>query len=141
MKKLTTVLFILFQLANYAQEVVYTKIEEKDITDEPPIYPGCEDVKISLRMDCLYEKIREHIKVNLNYPKEALKKNIQGKVYVIFLINKEGVVTDVTAKGGHPILQKEAIRIISSLPKMTPANQKGILVNVRETIPITFRLQ
>ena len=92
-------------------------------------------------MNCFQKKINEHIVQNFNYPKEALKKNIQGRVNVTFLINKEGIISDVSAKGGHPLLQKEAIRIISLLPKMTPGKQKETSVISSHTVPISFKLQ
>ncbi len=141
MKKIATILFILFQLVTYAQEVVYTKIEDKDITEIPPVFPGCEEIAHSQKMNCFQKKINEHIVQNFNYPKEALKKNIQGRVNVTFLINKEGIISDVSAKGGHPLLQKEAIRIISLLPKMTPGKQKETSVISSHTVPISFKLQ
>ena len=141
MKKIATILFILFQLVTYAQEVVYTKIEDKDITEIPPVFPGCEEIAHSQKMNYIQKKINEHIVQNFNYPKEALKKNIQGRVNVTFLINKEGIISDVSAKGGHPLLQKEAIRIISLLPKMTPGKQKETSVISSHTVPISFKLQ
>ena len=51
MKKIATILFILFQLVTYAQEVVYTKIEDKDITEIPPVFPGCEEIANSQKMN------------------------------------------------------------------------------------------
>ena len=73
MKKIATILFILFQLVTYAQEVVYTKIEDKDITEIPPVFPGCEEIAHSQKMNCFQKKINEHIVQNFNYPKEALR--------------------------------------------------------------------
>jgi protein TonB len=65
---------------------------------------------------------------------------IQGRVYVNFIISKEGLITNVRMRGPDKNLEKEAARIISKLPKMTPGKQRGRPVRVPFSIPITFRL-
>ena len=66
---------------------------------------------------------------------------IQGRVYVNFIIAKDGSITNVRMRGPDKNLEKEAARIISRLPKMTPGKQRGRPVRVPFSIPITFGLQ
>lgn len=82
----------------------------------------------------------EHVVRHFRYPKEALNNNIQGRVLVQFIINKEGKVEKITTRGPHPLLEEEAFRIISRLPKMKPGMQKGKPVKVKYAIPINFKL-
>ncbi len=66
---------------------------------------------------------------------------VQGKVYVYFVIDKDGSITDVKITRVHDMnLEKEALRIISKLPKMTPGKQRGRNVRVPFTVPVVFRL-
>ena len=111
------------------------------IIEEVPIYPGCEDIERNERMDCFQEKMGEHINITFKYPLKARKKNIEGRVLVLFVISKEGEITNIETRGGDPILQTEALRIVRLLPKMKPGMQKGKPVNVKYALPINFRLQ
>ena len=111
------------------------------IIEEVPIYPGCEDFERNKRMECFNNKVTEHINTTFKYPLKARKKNIQGRVLVLFLINKEGEITNIETRGGDPILQTEALRIVRLLPKMKPGMQKGKPVNVKYALPITFKLE
>ena len=112
------------------------------ITVEDPIFPGCEDVNPKERKNCFSQKISEHIKKNFNYPKEAKKNRITGKVIASFIINKEGEIQNITTRGPEngKLLEDEARRIISLLPKMKPSTQGGEPVNVRYSIPLNFNL-
>ena len=111
------------------------------VIEEIPVFQGCEDVEKNERMNCFNAKMNEHVKKNFIYPSKALKKNIEGKVYVQFVIDKEGNVVDVQTRGADPILQTEARRIFSLLPKFKPGFQKGKPVNVRYAMPLNFRLR
>lgn len=112
------------------------------ITEEDPIFPGCEDVNPKERKNCFSQKISEHIKKNFNYPKEAKKNRITGKVIASLIINKEGEIQNITTGGPEngKLLEDEARRIISLLPKMKPGTQGGEPVNVRYSIPLNFNL-
>ena len=79
---------------------------------------------------------------NLHYPTIAQENGIQGKVYIRFVVSKAGMVQDVTVmKSLDPYCDKEAIRVIKSLPKWIPGRQNGVNVPVYYTVPITFKLQ
>jgi len=111
------------------------------VIEDVPIYPGCENVPKSQRRACFQEKINKHIRKNFRYPEIAQEMGIQGRVYVQFVIAKDGSITSVRMRGPDKNLEKEAARIISKLPKMTPGKQRGRAVRVPFSIPITFRLQ
>lgn len=121
--------------------------EEYDDVDVPfaviedvPIYPGCERVRKSERRNCFQEQINKHIRKNFRYPDIAQEMGIQGRVYVSFIINKDGTIGSVRMRGPDKNLEKEAARIINRLPRMTPGKQRGRPVRVPFSIPITFKL-
>ena len=82
-----------------------------------------------------------HITKNFRYPEIAQEMGIQGKVYVQFVIDKDGSITGIRTRGPDKNLEKEANRIIAKLPKMTPGKQRGRPVRVPFSVPITFRLE
>ena len=84
---------------------------------------------------------RDYLRTNMKYPREARKKNLQGKVYVQFVVNKDGSLTEVKViKGVHPLLDDEAARVIRNCPNWVPGNHKGENVCQRMIIPIVFKL-
>ena len=111
------------------------------VIEDVPIYPGCEKVAKSERRNCFQDQINKHIRNNFRYPEIAQEMGIQGRVYVNFVIAKDGSITNVRMRGPDKNLEKEAARIISKLPSMTPGKQRGRPVRVPFSIPITFRLQ
>ena len=110
------------------------------VIEDVPIFPGCERVKKSERRTCFQEKMNRHIRKNFRYPEIAQEMGIQGRVYVQFVIAKDGNITGVRMRGPDKNLEKEAARIIGKLPRMTPGKQRGRPVRVPFSIPITFRL-
>ena len=86
--------------------------------------------------------LRKTIANNIRYPFYAQEHRIQGKIYVNFVIDVDGFVTEVrVVKGVHPVLDAEAVRVVNSLPKWKPGKQKGKFVRVSYTVPINFVLQ
>ncbi len=84
-------------------------------------------------------KMVEFIGQNINYPKDV---NVEGKVFVGFVVNEKGKVTDVSiVKGLHEKLDKEAVRVISAMPNWTPGKKDGKAVSVKMTLPISYKLQ
>ena len=130
-------------------EVEEVEIEEEfDDVDVPfaviedvPIFPGCEKVAKSERRKCFQEQMNKHIRRNFRYPEIAQEMGIQGRVYVNFIIYKDGSISNIRMRGPDKNLEKEAQRIISKLPSMIPGKQRGRAVRVPFSIPITFRLQ
>ena len=79
---------------------------------------------------------------NIKYPDEAIAKKIEGRVILQMIIEKDGSVSNVkVARGVHPLLDKEAVRVIESMPKWTPGKHKGKTVRVQYTIPVVFNIQ
>jgi len=124
---------------------VEEEFEEVDVPfaviEDVPIFPGCEKVDKSQRRDCFQEQMNKHIRKNFRYPEIAQEMGIQGRVYVNFIIAKDGQITNIRMRGPDKNLEKEAQRIISKLPSMIPGKQRGRPVRVPFSIPITFRLQ
>ncbi len=128
------------------EEVEIEEVEEDidvpfAVIEDVPIFPGCEKVSKDKRRDCFQEKMNNHIRNNFRYPEIAQEMGIQGRVYVNFIIDKDGSITNIRMRGPDQNLEKEAQRIISRLPSMTPGKQRGRPVRVPFSIPITFRLQ
>ena len=111
------------------------------IIEDVPLFPGCERVPKSQRRDCFQEKIQQHIIRNFRYPEIAQEMGIQGRVFVQFTIGKDGSISGIRTRGPDKNLEKEADRIISKLPRMTPGKQRGRPVRVPFSVPITFKLQ
>lgn len=99
------------------------------VIEQKPEFPGGESA--------LYEYLSSHI----NYPAQAAEEGVQGRVIVQFTITKTGKIENVSVvRGRHPALDKEALRVVKSMPNWTPGRQDGRAVNVQHTLPITFRL-
>lgn len=110
------------------------------VIETVPIFPGCKGKNNQELKKCFEEKIQLHIRKNLKYPEVALDMGIEGKVFVIFIIDKEGNVTNIRTRGPDTNLEKESARIMSVLPKMTPGKQRGKPVKVTFSIPINFKV-
>ncbi len=88
------------------------------------------------------DAFRKYVMYQLIYPEEAAEQGIGGTVYVEFVVNKNGDVTNVKIKrGADPLLDAEAIRVVKSSPQWKPGKQRGQVVNVAFTFPIMFVLQ
>lgn len=109
------------------------------VVEDVPVFPGCENADD--KRVCFQEMMLRHIKKNFNYPESAIDMALQGRVGVLFTIQKDGSIGDIKMRGPHKILEEEANRIISKLPKMNPGKQRGKPVKVPFSIPITFKLQ
>lgn len=123
-------------------EVIEEEEEVKVIwktIEEVPIFPGCENDKD--KRACFNKMMQKHIKKNFRYPELAQEMGQQGRVNTQFMINKDGSIGAIQKRGPHELLEKEAVRILSKLPKMTPGKQRGTAVQVSFAIPIKFTLQ
>lgn len=85
--------------------------------------------------------VQRWISKNVKYPILAQENGIQGKVFIQFVIEKDGSITDVKVmRGVDASLDKEAIRVVKSMPKWKPGKQRGKPVRVSYTLPINFQL-
>ncbi|MCQ2333816.1 MAG: energy transducer TonB [Paludibacteraceae bacterium] len=85
----------------------------------------------------------KYLSENVKYPVIAQENGIQGRVICQFVVNKDGAIVEVEVvrSGGDPSLDKEAVRVIKSMPKWKPGKQRGKPVRVKYTVPVNFRLQ
>lgn len=100
-----------------------------EVVEQNPMFPGGEAALL------------KYLQKNLKYPAQAQDNGIQGRVMVQFVVNKDGsVVEPKIIRAVDPSLDKEAMRVVSAMPKWTPGKQRGKTVRVRYTLPVTFRL-
>ncbi|MBN1821860.1 MAG: energy transducer TonB [Prolixibacteraceae bacterium] len=117
--------------------IIQTEEEEEEeeakvffIVEEMPEFPGGELA------------LRKYISNSIKYPVIAQENGIQGKVYVTFVVDTDGGISNATvARGVDPSLDKEALRVVNALPKWKPGKQRGKPVRVSYTVPINFVLQ
>jgi protein TonB len=127
------------------EDVAVVEVEEDievpfAVIEQVPQFPGCTGNNKELRA-CFERKIQEHLQKNFRYPSAAAELDIQGKVYVFFLIDKTGKVTKIKSRGPDKLLETEAERIVDLLPRMVPGKQRDKPVGVPYSIPINFKLQ
>ena len=150
---LITAFFIFFSIELVAQE----KREKKGVqennevsfngVDKIPGFQNCENQVKNEGIHCFNEEMQNHIKRNFTYPDEAAKNNIQGTVFIQFLIDKNGNVSNLVTRSKdenndpNGLLTAEAKRIMSLLPKFKPAVHNGKNVSVKYGMPLTFKLQ
>lgn len=107
----------------------------EDIDDEIIPFMPSED------MPAFPGNVQKWIAQRIRYPQLAAEAGIQGKVYIQFVVEKNGSVSNIkVVRGVDELLDKEAVRVISEMPKWTPGKQRGKAVRVSYTMPITFRL-
>lgn len=117
------------------QAPVAAPIEEEDnvvfqVVETMPSFPGGDA--------SLFKFLGENVK----YPVIAQENGIQGRVICQFVVNKDGSIVDVeVVRPVDPSLDKEAIRVIKSMPKWSPGKQRGKSVRVKYTLPVNFKLQ
>lgn len=100
------------------------------VVENQPRFPGGTEAMIQFLGD------------SIRYPKEAADKKISGRVICNFVVMKDGSIDDVNVvRGVDPLLDAEAVRVLQSMPKWEPGKQHDQPVNVRFTLPVTFRLQ
>ncbi len=109
------------------------KVEENkvfDVVEQMPSFPGGNSA------------LMEYLSKNVKYPVVAQENGVQGRVVVSFVVERDGSITDVkVVKSVDPSLDKEAARVVSSMPKWIPGKQNGSAVRVKYNVPVSFRLQ
>lgn len=101
-----------------------------DMVEQMPAFPGGQ------------AELMSYLSKNIKYPTIAQENGTQGRVIIQFVVERDGSITDVRiARGVDPYLDKEAVRVIKSMPKWIPGKQNGKAVRVKFTVPVMFRLQ
>ncbi|MCD7976445.1 MAG: TonB family protein [Tannerellaceae bacterium] len=123
------------QVQTYVAPAVVEEEEESaqqifTVVEEMPQFPGGEG------------ELLKFISRSIKYPVIAQENGIQGRVVCSFVVNRDGSIVDAeVVRGVDPSLDKEALRVISTMPKWSPGKQRDKPVRVKYTVPITFRLQ
>lgn len=118
------------------EEIDYIEVEQEPeeddvfmVVEDAPEFPGGIDALL------------KYLKDNIKYPSICRENNIQGRVIVQFVVNKDGrIVEPEVVKGVNPMLDKEALRVISGMPNWKPGKQRGKEVRVKYSVPVNFRL-
>lgn len=101
-----------------------------DVVEQMPSFPG------------VYSALMQYLANNIKYPVVAQEKRIQGRVVTSFIVERDGSISNVgVTRGVHPILDREAMRVVRSMPRWTPGKQNGQTVRVKYNVPVSFRLQ
>lgn len=134
MKKLIlmTVMAVFCLTTAKAQKTIVSQKNQKvfEIVEQMPEYPGG------------MMAMMEFLQKNMKYPADAEKQKVQGKVMVSFIVETNGSISDVKVmKNVFPSLDAEAIRVVKAMPRWTPGKQKGKVVRVHFSLPITYRLK
>ena len=144
MKKL--ILLLLFiPLLSFGQEIQKQKTFDELKTnhlniEDVPMFRSCKNVFKSQRRECFQNKMTKHIRKHFYYPKYAFNRGIQGRVFVQFIIEKDGSISEIKTRGADKSLEKAALKIIKKLPKLIPGKANGKPVRVPSSIPITWKL-
>ena len=100
------------------------------VVEQMPLFPGGDGALMAFLRD------------NIKYPTVAAENGVQGRVVVGFVVERDGSITDVNIlRGVDPSLDREAMRVVKSMPKWTPGKQNGSAVRVKYQVPVSFRLQ
>ncbi len=131
-------------LSNTLSKEEVRKANKFSTVDAIPMFSDCEGEKGSNdQIDCFNTEMIKHIQEHFRYPSDAVINKIEGEVWVRFIIDKNGNVTNIKAlspKGGK-ILKDEAVRVVSNLPRFTPGVKDGENTSVKYGFPINFSLE
>jgi protein TonB len=109
------------------------------IVENMPAFGPCTSMRGDERHQCTQMEIIKYVSGNTKYPPIAKDAGIQGTVFVYFVVGKNGKVKDVKVlREVDPRLDKEAVRVVESLPQFEPGQQRGKAVSVQYTIPVKF---
>ena len=135
-----------FDVLNGSEDGEVLKAKQMLVTE--PVKPKEEENKIFTVVEQMPSfpggdvALMQYLSRNIKYPPFAEENNIQGRVICTFVVERDGSVSDIRIKRSvDPSLDKEAIRVVSGMPRWIPGRQNGQMVRVKYTLPVTFRLQ
>ena len=129
---LKVALMMLVLLFSFMTSTAQTKKNDMvfDVVEVMPQFPGGQIAML------------QYLMKNIKYPEQAMKEGIQGRVTVRFIVEKDGSISDVKpVLSVHPLLNKEAVRVVKSMPKWSPGKHNGKPVRVRFNLPVMFKLK
>ena len=113
---------------DYVEPVDENKVY--DVVEEMPSFPDGD------------KAMHEYLRKNIQYSDEMEESCVQGRVIISFVVEKDGSLTDFkVVKSVDPAYDKEALRVVKSMPKWIPGSQNGVKVRVKYLVPVTFRLE
>lgn len=135
--------------SNFVPVEIIEIVEDEDevvpfvFVEKYPTFSDCGDVSTKDEQKACFEQgLLNHISSNFKYPHRELEMGLEEKVYVEFVISKKGEVSQVEiVRGNMDGFIKESKRLINTLPKVKPAEQRGKPVNMKYTIPIKFKIK
>lgn len=125
-----------------AVEIKYTApvVEKEEEPEEQEIFEVVEEMPEF--PDGGMAGLMQFLSKNIKYPAIAQENGTQGRVTVQFVVNRDGSIVDAKVlRGVDPYLDKEALRVVNTMPKWKPGKQRGKPVRVKYTVPVMFRLQ
>ena len=127
------------QATRYGARIVYSSFDKLKVPGRETVYRSAEQMP---QFPGGEAALMKYLESHINYPPEAAKNNVQGNVVVQFVVKKDGSIGEVkVVRSLEKDLDKEAIRVIKSLPKFTPGRQDGKAVDVWYTLPVKFKLK
>jgi protein TonB len=131
-------------MASTEDNVKWVDLDEYDVVE---VEPEPEEEEIFMVVEDQPEfpggtaALLDYLRKNIKYPAICRENNIQGRVLVTFIVNKDGAIVEPeVVKSVHPQLDREALRVISTMPNWKPGSQRGKPVRVKYTVPVNFRL-
>lgn len=121
-------------------EIVQTVIEEAPLPpDDDKVYTVCD---VMPEFPGGQDKLLQYLASSIKYPAESIEKKEEGRVTLTYIVEKDGSISNIeVVRSVSPSLDAEALRVVKSMPKWTPAKNKGKIVRVSYTVPVTFRLK
>jgi len=132
------------QILSLEKNKIIIKTNELIGNETPPIFPGCENSKsIKDAKKCFAKGVQMHFsrKFNADLPNKLGLSKGRKRVFIRFIINKEGYTDNIIVKAPHPKIKDEVIEVMKRLPKITPAIQSGNKVNINYSIPFSIIVQ
>jgi protein TonB len=145
--KILILLLLFIPLVSFGQEIqkqnkTFDELKTNHLNiEDVPMFRSCKNVFKSQRRECFQNKMTKHIRKHFYYPKYAFNRGIQGRVFVQFIIEKDGSISEIKTRGADKSLEKAALKIIKKLPKLIPGKANGKPVRVPYSIPITWKLR
>ncbi|HCC70256.1 MAG TPA: hypothetical protein DEQ09_03775 [Bacteroidales bacterium] len=138
MKRLITFLLLIL----FASYFLYSQVEgkkEKEVKKSDPVFVVVEEMPTFQGGDA--NKFKEWVQKRVEYPRELIQERVEGKVFVMFVVEPDGSVTNASImRGLHPKLDKETLNVVNSSPLWKPGLQRDVPVRVRFSITIEYNL-
>jgi len=110
------------------------------LVDSPPLFSNCIGYDIDSQKECFESILNQHIQDNIRFPESAFDSKIGGRVFVNFIINSKGKVSNILTRGPDSSLEEETVRVLELIPELKPAKVNGVPVSISYSLPVDFYL-